>query len=141
MSIEIVPTGAALGAEIRGVNLAEPIDDETFAAIERAYNDHGVIFFRDQHITPPQQVAFTHRFGEIEFNIFDRSRPAPGCRSPSPTLAARSSSSPRSTIRRRPVRSSPCRSNATIRSTMVGGNLGASKFPEPSRRGRLCLGQ
>jgi taurine dioxygenase len=70
MSIEIVPTGAALGAEIRGVNLGGPIDDETFAAIERAYNDHGVIFFRDQHITPPQQVGFTRRFGEIEFNIF-----------------------------------------------------------------------
>lgn len=52
MSIGILPTGAALGAEIRGVDLAEPIDDETFAAIERAYNDHGVIFFRDQHITP-----------------------------------------------------------------------------------------
>ena len=26
--------------------------------------------FRDQQITPPQQVAFTRRFGEIEFNIF-----------------------------------------------------------------------
>jgi alpha-ketoglutarate-dependent taurine dioxygenase len=37
--------------------LARPIDDETFAAIERAYNDHGVIFFRDQLITPPQQEA------------------------------------------------------------------------------------
>jgi hypothetical protein len=34
MSIEIVPTGAALGAELRGVNLARAIDDETFAAIE-----------------------------------------------------------------------------------------------------------
>src|SRR3984893_3485428 len=45
-------------------------DDETFAAIERAYYDHAVIFFRDQHITPRQQVAFTRRFGEIEFNIF-----------------------------------------------------------------------
>src|SRR6266478_1845411 len=55
MSIEIILTGAALGAEIRGVDLARPIDDETFAAIERAYNDHAVIFFRDQHITPPQQ--------------------------------------------------------------------------------------
>jgi taurine dioxygenase len=42
MSIEIVPTGAALGAEIRGVNLTEPVDDETFEAIERAYNDHAV---------------------------------------------------------------------------------------------------
>ncbi len=78
MSIEIVPTGAALGAEVRGVDLARRIDDETFAAIERAYNDHGVIFFRDQHITPPQQVAFTHRFGEIEFNIFGERWSVPG---------------------------------------------------------------
>lgn len=70
MSIEIIPTGAALGAEIRGVDLAQPLDDATFAAIERAYNDHGVIFFREQRITPPQHVAFTRRFGEIEFNIF-----------------------------------------------------------------------
>ena len=76
MSIEIIPTGAAIGAEIRGVDLARPIDNETFAAIERAYNDHAVIFFRDQQITPLQQVAFTRRFGEIEFNIFLRRRTA-----------------------------------------------------------------
>jgi Oxidoreductase family, NAD-binding Rossmann fold len=57
-----------------------------------------------------------------------------GCRSPSPTLAARSSSSPRSTIRRRPVRSSPCRSNATIRSTMVGRNTGDNEVPEPGHQ-------
>ena len=78
MSIEIIPTGAALGAEIRGVDLARPIDDEMFAAIERAYNDHGVIFFRDQHITPPRQVAFTRCFGEIEFNIFVERWSVPG---------------------------------------------------------------
>jgi taurine dioxygenase len=78
MSIEIIPTGAALGAEIRGVDLARSIDDETFAAIERAYYDHAVIFFRDQHITPPQQVAFTRRFGEIEFNIFGERWSVPG---------------------------------------------------------------
>ncbi|HEX3881500.1 MAG TPA: TauD/TfdA family dioxygenase [Stellaceae bacterium] len=70
MPIEIIPTGAALGAEIRGVDLARPLDDADFAAIERAYDEHGVIFFRGQKLTPPQQVAFTRRFGEIEFNIF-----------------------------------------------------------------------
>ena len=78
MSIEIVPTGAALGCEIRGVDLARSLDDASFATIERAYNDHGVIFFRDQHITPPQQVAFTRRFGEIEFNIFGERWSVPG---------------------------------------------------------------
>ena len=70
MSIEIIPTGAALGAEIRAVDLAKPVDDATFAVIEQTYNECGVIFFRGQQITPPQQVAFTRRFGEIEFNIF-----------------------------------------------------------------------
>src|ERR1044072_4251475 len=70
MSIEVVPTRAALGAEIRGVNLAQPVDDATFTAIEDAYNAYGVIFFRNQTLTPPQQVAFTCRFGDIEFNIF-----------------------------------------------------------------------
>jgi taurine dioxygenase len=78
MPIEVVPTGAALGAEIRGVDLAEPIDDATFAAIERAYDEHGVIFFRGQRITPPQQVAFTRRFGAIEFNIFGERWSVPG---------------------------------------------------------------
>jgi taurine dioxygenase len=78
MTIEIVPTGAALGAEIRGVDLADPVDDATFTAIERAYNQYGVIFFRDQDITPPQQVAFTRRFGEIEFNIFGERWSVPG---------------------------------------------------------------
>jgi len=37
MPIEVIPTGAALGAEIRGVDLAQPFDDAIFAAIERAF--------------------------------------------------------------------------------------------------------
>src|SRR5262245_24973958 len=78
MSIEVIPTRAAIGAEIRGVNLAHPLDDAAFTAIEDAYNSHGVIFFRDQTLTPPEQVAFTHRFGEIEFNIFGERWSVPG---------------------------------------------------------------
>src|SRR5579862_3225462 len=78
MSIEVIPTGAALGAEIRGVDLAQPLGDNLFALIERAYNEHGVIFFRGQRITPPQQVAFTRRFGDIEFNVFGERWSVPG---------------------------------------------------------------
>jgi taurine dioxygenase len=78
MSIEIIPTGAALGAEIRGVDLSTPLDDATFAAIEGAYATHGVVFFRDQQITPRAQVAFTRRFGEIEFNVFGERWSVPG---------------------------------------------------------------
>ena len=68
--MKVIPTAAVLGAEIAGVDLSRPIDDATFAAIERAYDEYGVIFFRGQSITPAHQVAFTRRFGEIEFNIF-----------------------------------------------------------------------
>ena len=76
--MKIIPTAAALGAEIGGVDLSRPLDDATFAAIERAYDEHGVIFFRGQSITPAQQVAFTRRFGEIAFNIFGERWSVPG---------------------------------------------------------------
>ena len=79
MNLEIIPAGAVLAAEIRGLDLSGPVDDRTFAAIEHAYNEHGVIFFRHQRITPEQQVAFTRRFGEIEFNIFGERWSLPGC--------------------------------------------------------------
>ena len=78
MSVEVIPAGAALGAEIRGVDLSRTLDDATFAAIEEAYDNHGVIYFREQNVTPQQQVAFTRRFGEIEFNIFGERWSVPG---------------------------------------------------------------
>src|SRR5690242_15340934 len=78
MFIEVIPTGAAIGAEIRGVNLAHPLDDATFAKVEEAYNTYGVIFFRNQRLTPPQQVAFTRCFGDIELNIFGERWSVPG---------------------------------------------------------------
>src|SRR5690242_10160620 len=79
MSLEIIPAGAALGAEIRGVDLGQPLGDNVFAEIEHAYDEYGVIFFRDQRIAPEQQVAFTRRFGAIEFNIFGERWSVPGC--------------------------------------------------------------
>ena len=78
MTIEIVPTSAPVGAEIRGVDLSVPLDEAVFAEIDRAYNQYGVIFFRDQRIAPPQQVDFTRRFGQIEFNIFSERWSVPG---------------------------------------------------------------
>ena len=66
--IEIVPTGAALGAEIRGVDLRE-LDATTFSRIEDAFNHHGVIFFRGQDISVKEEIAFARRFGEVEINV------------------------------------------------------------------------
>jgi taurine dioxygenase len=62
--IEVQPVGGSLGAEIRGVNVAAALDDAVIAEIRQAFLDHLVVFFRDQKLTPPEQLAFARRFGE-----------------------------------------------------------------------------
>jgi taurine dioxygenase len=64
-SFEIRPIAGALGAEIAGIDLTEKLDSETISAIRRAWLDHLVIFFREQHLTPERFLAFARRFGEI----------------------------------------------------------------------------
>jgi taurine dioxygenase len=61
--IQVAPLAGALGAEIFGVDLARDPDEETFAEIHEAFLEHLVIFFRDQVLTPEQQIAFARRFG------------------------------------------------------------------------------
>ena len=68
MTLEIVPTDATLGATVRGVRLAG-IDDATFAAIERAWDEHAVLAFPDQHLSEPEQTAFSRRFGPLERSL------------------------------------------------------------------------
>ena len=67
--IEVKPIAGALGAEISGVDLRD-IDDATFDDIHDAWLEHQVVFFRDQDITPEQQIAFSKRFGEIHHHPF-----------------------------------------------------------------------
>ncbi|HYM18126.1 MAG TPA: TauD/TfdA family dioxygenase [Micropepsaceae bacterium] len=64
--IKITPTGAALGAELSGVDLRE-VDDATFAAIHRAWLDHLVLLFRNQRLDDDQMIAFSRRFGELDW--------------------------------------------------------------------------
>jgi len=67
--VTIMPTGAALGAEVSRVDLSRDLAPVTFLRIEEAFNRHGVIFFRDQRIAVEQLVAFARRFGEVEINV------------------------------------------------------------------------
>lgn len=65
--IDVRPIAGSMGAELHGVDLSH-VDDSTFGEIHQALLDHGAIFFRDQKITPPQQMAFAKRWGEIHLH-------------------------------------------------------------------------
>ena len=67
-SIQVDKLTPHAGAEIRGVDLAQPLDEPTFKEIHAALIDNGVIFFRDQHLTPGQQKAFGRLFGELHMH-------------------------------------------------------------------------
>ena len=67
-SIQVDKLTPHAGAEIRGVDLSQPLDEPTFKEIHAALIDNGVIFFRDQHLTPGQQKAFGRLFGELHMH-------------------------------------------------------------------------
>jgi taurine dioxygenase len=62
------------GAEISGVDITKSLDDETFAAVSKAFFENQVVVFRNQALTPEQQIAFTARFGELEQHVRKESR-------------------------------------------------------------------
>jgi taurine dioxygenase len=68
-SFELRPSGAPIGAEILGLDLARPLDDATFAAIGAAFDRYSVLAFRGQSLTPAQQIAFSRRFGPLQVNV------------------------------------------------------------------------
>ena len=131
--MKIIPTATALGAEIAGVDLSRPLDDATFVAIERAYDEYGVIFFRGQSITPAQQVAFTGRFGDIEFNIFGERWSVPD--HPEIVAPARTGTATRAT--RRDHRAGPsCTPSRSPNCT--GSRSETPSSPAPRRPGMPC---
>lgn len=59
----------ALGAEVRGITLADGIADDTYREIRHALLEHQVLFFKEQREIPPDvQVAIGQRFGELHFH-------------------------------------------------------------------------
>lgn len=63
--ITVAPLAACIGAEISGVDLSRDLAPEVWSEIHRAFLDHLVLFFRDQTLTPAEQVGFAARFGPI----------------------------------------------------------------------------
>jgi taurine dioxygenase len=68
-AIQITPFAPALGAEVRGIDLAEGLDEETYRNVRAALLQYGVLFFKEQSEIPPAvQVAIGKMFGELHMH-------------------------------------------------------------------------
>ena len=68
MAVEIRRLSEAIGAEVLGVDLSQPMDDASFEQIHNAILEDALVLFRDQNITIPQHMDFAKRFGELEIH-------------------------------------------------------------------------
>ena len=68
--IIINPASGSIGAEIGGVDLSEDLSDAVFSEIRQTFIEHGLIFFRNQELTPDDHLRFAKRWGEININRF-----------------------------------------------------------------------
>ena len=69
-TIKVNPLGGALGAEISGIDLNEAISDEQLTEVRQVFGQYAVIFFRNQNLSPENEIRFAQRWGEINTNRF-----------------------------------------------------------------------
>lgn len=65
MTLQVRPSGAALGAEIVGADLTQPLSDSDFAQIRAAFYRHEVVFFRGRELSDQDHIRFSARFGTL----------------------------------------------------------------------------
>lgn len=71
-AFDIRPLSNALGAEVFGLDLSRPLSNADFARLHQAHLDHHVLVFRDQDITPAEQVAFSARWGVLQRHVLSQ---------------------------------------------------------------------
>jgi taurine dioxygenase len=74
--LTIEPTGAVLGATVRGLDLAQPLNESELGRILLALGRHGVLRFPDQHLDLASLKRFSELFGEIQGNPIRDADPA-----------------------------------------------------------------
>ena len=67
---DIRPSGGGVGAVVEGIDLATVRSGNVVGTLRAALGEHGVLFFRDQNLTPEHHVAFARKFGAIDINRF-----------------------------------------------------------------------
>ena len=76
MTLHIQALGPAIGAQVSGIQLSEPISDAQRDALTQALLQHHVLFFEDQPITPRQQRDLAARFGDLHIHPIYAADPA-----------------------------------------------------------------
>ena len=67
--MDITPVSNALGATVSGIDVRNLTDGDAAALVD-AWARYGVLFFRDQDLTPDDHLTFARRFGDIDVNRF-----------------------------------------------------------------------
>lgn len=62
--LQVQSTGGALGSVVNGLDLQQPLDEETVASLKTAFTEHSWLLFRQQSLTKADQVRFSRYFGE-----------------------------------------------------------------------------
>jgi alpha-ketoglutarate-dependent taurine dioxygenase len=75
MSLTVTPRHPLFAAEVRGLDVGQPVSPEDFEALKQALYQYAVLVFPDQELTPQQHIAFSQLFGEL---YFDQKRAAAG---------------------------------------------------------------
>lgn len=68
--ISIEPSGGGVGAFVSGISMSGDVTDNDVTSIKSALGDYGVLFFRDQNVTPDEHIAFAEHFSDININRF-----------------------------------------------------------------------
>ena len=74
VELSLRPVGKALGTEVVGIDLSQPLHATTFEWIERAFAEHPVLVFRGQRLTAAELAAFGARFGRPQPHILEQYR-------------------------------------------------------------------
>ncbi len=68
----VEPSSSPLGNEVTGLDISQGVSPQTFERLKAAFSDKSVLVFRNQRLTPEQQIAFSRGFGDLEYHVLER---------------------------------------------------------------------
>src|SRR2546425_90602 len=76
--MKVIPSGAALGASVEGLNLARPLQPAELDSVLKTLGKHGVVRFPRQELTGRELRDFSRQLGDLEINVASHAYQEPG---------------------------------------------------------------